>query len=133
MLKPGDCLLIETNRDGFGEIQSHLYVIILEPQGQTRSTIIVNITTLNSKKQDQTIILEPGDHDFIVNHSYVHYGRAEIVPIDHLEVLVGSGEAKQYPPLKEELFQRVCSGILKSPHTPFGVQDLYHDYLYSKM
>lgn len=129
MLKSGDCLLIETNFDEFGFIQNHLFIIILEPQGAIRNTIVVNIETYNSKKQDDTTILEPGEHDFIVERSYVNYRRARIRSFDDLEDLVRNGKAKPYSPLKDNLFHKVCEGILKSIFTPYEVKELYLDSL----
>jgi len=133
MLKSGDCLLIETNRNGFGHIYKHLFVIVLEPQGETKLTIIVNIETLHNKKQDQTTILESGDHDFILRTSYVNYRRSKIKSIDELENLLKNRDAKKYPPFREDVFNRICAGILKSRFTPIGIAELYQDHLYSMM
>jgi hypothetical protein len=130
LLKSGDCLLIETNFDEWGFIQNHLFIIILEPQGTTRNTIIVNIDKLTSRKQDQTTILNPGDHDFIDVQSYVNYGRAKIRSFDELEDRVRKGDVKLYPPLKDDIFQRVCEGILKSKFTSYEVRELYLDNLF---
>ncbi len=137
MLKSGDCLLIETNRNRFGDIRKHLFVIVLEPQGETKLTIIVSIETLNTKnkKQDQTTILESGDYDndFIHRTSYVNYRRAKIRSIDELEALLKNRVAKKYPPFREDVFNRICAGILKSSFTPHESRDLYQDHLYRMM
>lgn len=61
MLGQGDCLLIETNVDKDGLIQAHLFVVVLEPREHTNATIIVDIETLRSPKQDQTTILRAGE------------------------------------------------------------------------
>ena len=65
MLGQGYCLLIETNVDKDGLIQAHLFVVVLEPREHTNATIIVNIETLRSRKQDQTTILRAGEHESI--------------------------------------------------------------------
>ena len=133
MLSAGDCLLIETNRDRFGYIKSHLFVIVLEPQGANRIVIIVNIESFRSPKQDQTTILEPGVHEFVIRHSYVNYARARLVPIDELEMLIKSGDAKVKSPLDSNTFKKVCDGILKSKFTPYEVRDVYENYLFSQL
>ena len=133
MLKLGDCLLFKTNFDEFGFIQNHLFIIVLEPQGITQNIIIVNIDKHTSPKQDQTTILQPGDHDFINLQSYVNYGRAKIISYDKLEEYVRRGEARLYPPLENILLQRVCEGILRSRFTPIEVRELYQDSLYNQI
>jgi hypothetical protein len=130
--KPGDCLLIETNKDEGGYVKSHLFVIILECEDQIGQTIIVNIQSAQGKF-DPTTILRAGDHDFVDHDSYVVYRRARIITYAELEQKVKSGLAKSKQPLTGEVFQRLCEGLLKSPFTPMEVRDMYENYLYSQL
>ncbi len=125
---------METPPNRAGEIQKHLFVIVIEPQGETKLTIIVPFATLRSKKHDRTTILEPGDYDdFIHKTSYVNYRRAEIKSFDELEAQLKKRETQKYPPLRKDIFEKVCAGILKSKFTPYGIKELYQGHLFHMM
>lgn len=130
MLGQGDCLLIETNVDKDGLIQAHLFVVVLEPREHTNATIIVNIETLRSRKQDQTTILRAGEHEFITSDSFVNYRRARIVSADDLDRLIEEGEAKVKPAVDPKVLERICDGVLRSPFIPLEVAEMYQDFLH---
>lgn len=132
MLKSGDCLLMETPPNRTGEIQKHLFVIVLEPQGETKLTIIIPFDTLRSKKHDRTTILESGDYDndFIHRTSYVNYGQAKIKSFDELETQLKNRVVQKYPPFREDVFNRICDGISKSRFTSYEIRELYQDHLF---
>ena len=130
--KPGDCLLIETNLDEGGHVVSHLFVVILECNEHSEKTIIVNIQSAEGKF-DRTTILQIGDHEFIKRVSFVNYRLARIVTKSDLDGLAKSKKAKPKQPLSEEVFQRLCEGIMKSPFTSLEVRELYEDYLYGRL
>jgi len=130
MLQTGDCLLIETNPNGYGHIQFHLFILILIYQKEIIYTIIVPVETLRSPKHDRTTVLKPGCHEFITKDSYINYRRAKITPVSDLQQHVDDGDMKVKSPFNEAILQRVCDGILKSQFTPTDVRELYQDYLY---
>ncbi len=133
MLGQGDCLLIETNVDKDGLIQAHLFVVVLEPQEHTNTTIIVNIETLRSRKQDQTTVLRAGEHEFITSDSFVNYRRARIVSADDLDRLIEEGEAKVKPAVDSKVLERICDGVLRSPFIPLEVAEMYQDFLHESL
>lgn len=120
MFGAGNCLLIETNRDGGGHIQSHLHVVILDCELHTNTTVIVCVETLVGKK-DKTTVLNPGDHDFIKHPSYVNYGRSKPISSAELLELLNKGIAKTMEPVTAELLSRLRKGILDSGFTPTDV------------
>jgi len=133
MLGAGDCLLIDTNVDKGGYLQSHLFVIILDCEEHTRNTIIVYVKTVRSSKVDRTTILNLGDHDFIKHESYIKYRQAQIFSIDDLEQKILEGKAKQMASMKGDVFKRICDGIMKSSFTPVEIREMYSDYLYRRL
>lgn len=133
MLGAGDCLLIDTNVDKGGYLQSHLFVIILDCEEHTRNTIIVYVQTVRSPKVDRTTILNPGDHDFIKHESHIEYRQAQIVSVDSLDQKVLEGTAQPMAPMKYDVFKRICDGIMKSSFTPVEVREMYSDHLYRRL
>lgn len=133
MLGAGDCLLIDTNTDKGGYLQSHLFIIILNCEEYTRNTIIVYVQSVRSTKVDKTTILNAGDHEFIKHESYVEYRQAQIVSGDDLEQKLLEGVARPMTPMKGDAFNRICDGIMKSDFTPVEVREMYSDYLHRKL
>lgn len=133
MFEPGDTLLIETNYNDRGEIQNHLFVIILKFEDKTKLTIIIPISTLNSPKQDRQTVLTMGCHEFINHESYVNYGRAKLISEEQLNHLITEGQVKRKSRFEEPNFSRICDGILKSHFTPPDVREHYQDYIFKKL
>lgn len=133
MCGAGDCFLIETNYKSDGTIQSHLHIILLEPQEHTRSTIVVPVESLTSKKQDHTTILSLGEHEFIKHRSYVNYRRAKISSVIDIEKRVEENTAKKKAPIDTELLSRIVIGLKKSNHTPREVLAMYGYYLMDQL
>ena len=133
MLGAGDCLLIYTNVDKGGYLQSHLFVIILDCEEHTRNTIIVYVQTVRSTKADRTTILIPGDHEFIKHESHIEYRQAQIFSVEDLDQMILVCTAHQMALMKADALKRICDGIMKSRFTPCEVREMYTDHLHSKM
>ena len=133
MLEAGDCFLIETNYSEDGSIVAHLHIILLPPEEHTKNTIIVQINTLRSQKQDKTMILNPGDHEFIVNPSFVNYNRARILSITSIEAMIEQGIAKIKPPISQEILEKIIDGLRKSDHTPREVLTMYGYFMFRRL
>ena len=127
--KPGECLLIETNTDIDGIFVKHLFVILTESQPITHNVIIVGIESVRPKC-DSTVMLRPGDHEFVVRDSFVNYRRARIISLDELSRLVGVNKATVKAPFQKDVLDRIRDGISKSRFTPFEVVDFYQDILF---
>jgi hypothetical protein len=103
---------------------------ILDIAEHTGNTIIVNIQSVRGKKYDETVRLEPGDHDFIKRESYINYRLARIVSLSDLQALIDNGVAKIMTPMEEEVISRICDGINRSPFSPREVKEMYTDHIY---
>jgi len=133
MLGAGDCLLIDTNQDEGGYLQSRLFVIILDCEEHTKNTIIVYAQTLRSPRADRTTVLHPGEHKFIKHDSHIEYRQAKIVSAMDLERMIQEGQARPMDKMGNDVFKRICDGILKSPFTPMEVREMYNNYLYRNL
>ena len=114
----GSTLLISGthhNPDNF-----HLCIVLNDPPDVApRQVLYVPVITVG-KKYDATCELDVGDHDFITHKSCVHYAGADVRTVEQLE---SRGKLKE--PLRDDVLERVCSGILDSPLSPPWVQKFY--------
>jgi hypothetical protein len=133
MLRAGDCLWIETNTDRDGNYIRHLHIILTDPLPSDTTTIIVCIETLNSPRQDRTVLLKAGDPPAVTHESYVNYKRARIAAIKDLETLISRRHASKVKPASPAVLIRVRKGILDSDFTPEEVRQRYLDDLAAMM
>lgn len=135
MYSPGDCIFIETNIYKDGTPKAHLFVVILEAKEDADRTILLPVCTINpSGYNDNTATLKPGDHDFITNSSYIDYSNGRIFTKVELDRLIKKEQARRRnPQLDTNLLRKICTGISKSPHTPFEVSFLYEDYPFDRL
>jgi hypothetical protein len=133
MWNAGDCFLLETNLDKGGKRKAHLFVVILSLHTNSDKTITVHVQSIRSLKDDRTTILKPGDHDFITHDSYINYRMAKIVSLESLSKVLAENKSRTKPSMQQDVFERICKGIMNSPFTPHEVKQLYEDYLYQQL
>ena len=112
--------------------RKHLFVILNNPimhEGNKR-VALVNISSVHINVYcDSTCILKPGDHAFVKRESYVRYDKAQVEKIDILIGKVKEGVYIPHQPMVSEVCDRICKGLIESPHTPTRVQRFYFSYL----
>src|SRR6266498_2254874 len=107
MLVVGDCFLITTNKDRDGYEAKHLFVILLDGEHFTGTTIVVPVNTFDSDKQDQTTLLQPGEHEFINRVSYTNYSRARVTSIKDIQRVIDEKKAIQKTKFEANLVERM--------------------------
>lgn len=133
MLQVGDCYLITTNTDSRGYNVMHLHILILDPEEFTQNTIVVQVNTFDSDKQDKTTFLYPGEHEFITKKSFVVYKRARVRSAKDIQRNIDDGIAVTKNKFDGKIVERIQEGIMKSPHTPFEVKETYNRYMFRKI
>jgi hypothetical protein len=105
--------------------KNHLFVILTEACPEVNILLVSFSTIRDERFYDDTCIVEPGEHPFIKNRSYIEYRKARIEKESH--VIKCSEATYWFPhePVSDELFKRICNGILDSPHTPKRIKDYY--------
>ena len=102
---------------------SHLCIILNDPPGTAPQQVLYVPVITAREKYDTTCVLEVGDHEFITHKSCVHYARADVRTVQHLEKL---GSLKE--PLRDDVLERVCGGIFDSPHSRPWIKEFYHKH-----
>lgn len=133
MLQAGDCYLITTNTDSRGYSVMHLHILILDGEEYTQNTIVVQINTFDSERQDQTTFLHPGEHEFITKKSFVVYKRSRIRSTRDIQRNIDDGIAIPKDRFDDKIVERIQEGIMRSPHTPLEVKDAYSRYMFRKI
>lgn len=113
---PGNTLLIPSGTAG-----NHLFVVLNEPKdfdGYLDSSILVDICTIRNAPYDDTCVLQPGAHAFIVNQSYVAYKYARLERQIDLIKKVQSLIFTPHMPIDNELLRNIQDGLYISRQTP---------------
>ena len=110
----GDCFILP---DSGGE---HLCIVLTDYKGDPPSIILVNITSWKRHK-DQTVIIETGEHAFVIKKSVVAYDMAVVLEEWRIERLLRL--AKMQPRASADLLKKIRDGLLTSPRVPGKVVD----------
>jgi hypothetical protein len=98
-----------------GPATPHLWIVITQPDPESRLCAIVSVTTLRNSK-DQTVILRVGDHPFIRHDSTIFYGDAMIVDARRLDE-IAAGLALVREKCSAATLKLVQDGVIASPFT----------------
>jgi hypothetical protein len=120
MLKPGDTFLLPKS----AKQTEHRWIILTNP-ATDGTAICVNVTSWRTGC-DETVVLQPGDHDFIKKKSVVHYEDARPMHLERIEELLATGTdkfvCKQMLCCTYALMDKLREGLLKSKRTPKGIK-----------
>ena len=123
-MKAGDTFL-RPARSTHNEKQ-HLWIVITDPNTENK-VLIVNITSLKSW-QDQTVILNRGEHPFITEPSCVFYREAEIVDNSKLDQAESMGAIAKRECCSESVINLIRSGVVASPQTRRVIKKFFSDF-----
>lgn len=97
--------------------RKHLQIVLTDPIAATGEVLVVGVTSIPpSNLYDGSCTLFPGEHPFIVKHSFVAYKFGHVVSAATLEAKVAAGEFTAKPLLDEKRFADVIEGLKCSPH-----------------
>jgi hypothetical protein len=89
------------------------------------ANLLVNISSYYDGCDD-TCVLNFGDHDFVRHASYVFYAEALIMKASGIKNGFDSGALTPNKALQDTVFDRVISGINKSPDTPANIMKYFN-------
>lgn len=114
-MRPGDTFITtdpSTARD------THLWVIVSDPDQDEDRIIILNLTTA-AKHHDKTCVLVVGDHPFITRDSAIKYGQGYVVSRATLEAKLTARQIERRDPMSAPVLQKIRDGAATSPFLPF--------------
>lgn len=112
-------LLIDSGPTG-----KHLYFITTDACVDD-CHLLVNISTLQSEKDDKTCVLSPGCHPFVTANSYVNYRMADIQSADKIARMVAGWVWLPKEDCSDDVVNQIAAGFVTSPHTPQRIVKYY--------
>lgn len=110
--------------------RKHLFVVVTDPAQvldyTEKHSLLIGITTVHTHVfHDPACELHTGDHAFIRHKSFVNYAEARIEPSQKIVNGVKHGLLVPKDMLADELFARVCKGLLDSRFTAPRTKSFY--------
>jgi hypothetical protein len=118
--KVGECLLIDS-----GPIGKHLFVLVLDKQINNKVHILsVPICTVReSARIDESCIIQPGEHSFIKDESFVEYRNSRVDPVDSLLERVNEMTFIPHDSVTKELLAKIIYGLKTSKEVKRYIKD----------
>jgi hypothetical protein len=110
--------------------RKHLFIVVTDPaqvlEYSEKQSLLVCVTTLQSNvPHDPACILYAGDHPFIRHKSFVYYAEARIEVSQKLINGIKQGVLVSKEMLAEDIFARVCKGLVDSRFTAPRIRSFY--------
>jgi hypothetical protein len=91
-------------------VDTHLWVIISDPETDAGRVLMVSLTTYEAYKEDVCLI-DVGDHPRITHKSCVAYNEARMTTLAKLTALRDGGYLSVQAPVSDELLARIRAGV----------------------
>jgi len=108
-------------------LKAHLFIVISDPAQDPDHIVTANFTSWGPDKdtKDESCVLDPGEHQFIVKQSCVNYrGVGRLIRRDECERALKTGALLAREPVSQLLLRRILDGAAKSPHIPMGNREI---------
>ena len=106
-------------------INDHPFVIISDPAQNPTQVVTANFTSWRPD-EDQSCILERGEHRLITHRSCVYYDNRQLTQAQYQHWLE-TGAIVPQDPVSVELLQRILNGAAISPFIPLGNKQILVD------
>jgi hypothetical protein len=97
--------------------REHLWVILSDPAKDAQKVLIVNLTTLDERKE-RICVLQRGDHPWVRHESCVHYEASRVTTLKALYGGKDAGLIQLVDPVSPALLQRMREGAMASGRIP---------------
>jgi hypothetical protein len=101
--------------------RKHLHIVLNDPFPDSTlapKVLVVSVMSIpTSNIYDPSCTLFPGEHPFVVNHSFVAYKFAELQDPGNLQAKVDARQFVAKPLLSDKVFAHVITGLKESPYT----------------
>lgn len=102
-------------------LRKHLHIVLNDPYPDSTlapKVLVVSVMSIPSSNiYDPSCTLFPGEHPFVVNHSYVAYRFAALQDPANLQAKVNAHHFVAKPLMSDQVFAHVVTGLMESPYT----------------
>ncbi len=107
--------------------KEHLFVILTN-ECPEKNHLLVNFSSIHEGVfHDVACVVNAGEYPFIKHPSYIEYRRAETVKASHLIKC----NFTQKEDVSDELYTRICNGLISSIHTPKRIKKYFEENRYT--
>lgn len=104
----------------------HLFILLTDPVTEQKLVLFVSLSSVKAGVwHDQTCILEAGDHPFVTKKSWVDYRTTRIEEANKILHGVHKGLLVPKGTMAQEVFLRVCEGVIYSDHIKPKFREFY--------
>jgi hypothetical protein len=104
-------------------VDIHLWVIISDPLADPQNVLIVNLTSLDPRKE-QACVLAVGDHPWIRHDTCVNYGDSQVTTLDKLLAAQNANALMIQSPVSPDILLRIREGAMNSTRMPLDNADI---------
>lgn len=105
-MEAGDTFLLVNKK-----LDDHLWVILSDPQKDTRQILIVSLTTAAPHKES-VCLLQAGEHPWVTHETCVAYNTARLVTLANLHAWKDAGHLEMQAPLSAGLLNACGTGLM---------------------
>src|SRR5262249_20181717 len=107
-MKGGDTFYVRNRA-----FDTHLWVVISDPEKDSERVVMVSLTTYEDYKED-VCLLDAGDHPRISHKTCIAYNEARMTTLENLIALRDGGQLSIQAPVSPEVLARIRDGVSKS-------------------
>lgn len=108
-------------------LNGHLWTVVASSPHVSEEVLIVFLTT-KKDNSDTTVVLQPGDHDFIRHETVVSYADTRIITRQNLITRINEKDFELRKPFDPDKVKLIQSGLLNSPHTPEDKKEFFRKF-----
>ena len=120
-MKAGDTFFL-TDRT----VDTHLWVVISDPERDAERVVLVSVTTFEPHKE-AVCLLEVGDHPTISHKSCIAYNETRMTTLAMLNGLRDRGHLRDQGPVSEVLLARARAGVSRSTRIKYKYIEILLD------
>ena len=120
-MKPGDTFFIRDRA-----VDSHLWVILSDPDVDAERVVMVSMTTHESHKED-VCLLHVGDHPRVSHETCIAYDETRMTTLEQLRALTKGGHLVIQAPVSADVLKRIRDGVSLSSRIKFKYIEILID------
>lgn len=94
-------------------VDTHLWVIISDPERDSECVVIVSVTIYEPHQED-VCLLNAGEHPRVTHQSCVAYNEARTITLDQLTSLRDEGKLSVQSPVSASILSKIRAGVSRS-------------------
>jgi hypothetical protein len=104
------------------DFDKHLWVVLSDPNLDPEHVLIVNLTTLDERKE-KVCILKPGEHPWVQHDTCVNYADSVVTTLAKLNAARVGGAVTMHARLSASVLKKMRDAAMESERMPMANAD----------